>query len=130
MKTRLWRWIAPLAVVATLAALAPLARAQYTYEMRAVEKRVPVGITFINHNGQVFRIATPVSLNVVFTSTSTSLLKIEVVAAPGATSPNPAYGTKVSVYWVTWDTDLYEGGVPTTAPWETTVNTEGGFIDR
>jgi len=125
MKTRLWRWIAAFALVAMLA---PAAHAQYSDQM-PVEKRVPVGITFINHNGQVFRIGTPIALNVTFVTTADNLLKLIVQAVPG-TTPLPGYGTKVYVYWVTFETGLYEGGVPMAEPWETTVNTEGGFVDR
>lgn len=97
----------------------------------SLDKRVLPGITFIQYEGQVFRFATPVTLNVNFETLSASLIHLTFVAPPGGPGQHVTANTvKVAVYWVTFDTNIYEGAAPVGEPWDGILNTEGGFVDR
>lgn len=78
----------------------------------------------IEYAGHHFRINATDPVKVRFQLLTPTQIKLTFVAEPGAT------GT-VSVYWVEYQKFIYNGPIPqSTEPWEGTLNTEGGFVDR
>ena len=82
------------------------------------------GTFAVEYANQHFRISSTVSVTVRFEQVSPSEIKLTF------SSENASAG-KVSVYWVEFTKTIYSGPVPTSyEPWEGTLNTEGGFVDR
>lgn len=88
------------------------------------EEKVYPGTVYLTYEGQNFRITTTSPVQVKFEKLSTFLIKIEIVAAEGTTTG------KISVFWLNFEKQIYNGLVPLYEPWGAQLNTEGGFIDR
>lgn len=97
-----------------------------------LETKVRAGETIVDYAGQSFRFTTSVPLFIRFDCISPSQIQYKVRVQAGYPIPTAPAGTvenSVEFYWVTSDTDIYSGGVPT-GTLEGILNTEGGFVDR
>ncbi len=82
------------------------------------------GTFSVEYANQHFRITSTVSVKVRFEQIAPDQVKLTFY------SENSSAG-KVSVYWVEFAKTIYSGPVPAAyEPWEGTLNTEGGFVDR
>jgi hypothetical protein len=115
----------PLAVLGLLLVLSPVASFGQDLPLELpIGKRVNPGISFVQYAGQTFRFATLVPVNVSFEMVSATVIHLKFVGAPEATSG------ALAVYWVNFQTDIYDGTVPVGDPWEGDLSTESGFVDR
>ena len=89
-----------------------------------LEDKLSPGTAYVSYQGQNFRIATTVPVKVRFESISPFLIHIRVVAADGGPTG------KITIFWLNFEQQIYNGLVPLNDPWEATLNTEGGFVDR
>jgi hypothetical protein len=87
-----------------------------------LESKVAPGTSFLTYQGQTFRITTSAPVKVVFERVSPSLIQISFI---GTSSPG-----EISVYWINFAKRIFDGQVPLVVPFQTNLNTEGGFIDR
>jgi hypothetical protein len=78
----------------------------------------------VEYAGQHFRIHSTVGVTVRFELLSPTQIKLSFVSESGTASG------RVSVYWVEFQKYIYAGPIPAPEPWEGTLNTEGGFVDR
>lgn len=82
------------------------------------------GTWSVEYANQHFRINSTVAVTVRFELLSPTDIKLTLYSATGQSG-------KVSVYWVEFQKYIYSGPTPTSMePWEGTLNTEGGFVDR
>ncbi|HEX6790234.1 MAG TPA: hypothetical protein VF247_02900 [Candidatus Krumholzibacteria bacterium] len=82
------------------------------------------GTFSVEYANQHFRISSTVAVKVRFEQLAPDLVKLTFYSESSAAG-------KVSVYWVEQSKTIYSGPVPTSfEPWEGTLNTEGGFVDR
>jgi hypothetical protein len=81
------------------------------------------GFFTVEYAGQHFRINSTVPIKVRFEFVTTYQVKLTFVSETGLAG-------RVSIYWVEFQTNIYSGPIPTGEPWEGTLNTEGGFVDR
>ncbi len=81
------------------------------------------GTFTIEYAGQHFRVNSTVPIKVRFEVVSSNQVKLTFVSETGIAG-------RVSIYWVEFQTNIYSGPIPTIEPWEGTLNTEGGFVDR
>lgn len=82
------------------------------------------GTFAVEYANQHFRINSNVSVKVRFEQVAPNQIKLTFSSESGGSG-------KVSVYWVEFAKTIYSGPVPTSfEPWEGTLNTEGGFVDR
>jgi hypothetical protein len=82
------------------------------------------GYTTMTYDGQTFRVNASAVVKIRFEMVGTSSIKISLVSDDGA-SPG-----RVSIYWVNFQKYIYLGQIPLSEPWEGTLDTEGGFVDR
>jgi hypothetical protein len=98
-----------------------------------LEKKVPAGTSTISYGGQTLRFTTSVALLVKCDPELTNKIRVTVSLYPGTPlpkGPGTAAIETLSIYWVNFGTDVYDGGIPDVEPWVGTLNTEGGFVDR
>ena len=108
---------AGLAVLSTPAPI-PSRAGEIPYEQKASGK---VEIEF---GGQTFRVNASNLVRLRFEEVGTGLIRITLVSSDGL-----SFG-RVSLYWVNFQQTIYVGDIPVEIPWEGTLNTEGGFVDR
>jgi hypothetical protein len=77
----------------------------------------------VEYAGQHFRISSTVAVRIRFEMVSATEVKLTFVSETGQSG-------KVSIYWVEFQKYIFNGPIPTAEPWEGTLNTEGGFVDR
>ncbi|HKW13498.1 MAG TPA: hypothetical protein VJS69_03335 [Candidatus Krumholzibacteria bacterium] len=104
---------------AVLSLHAPVTRA----EELPLEKTA-AGTTTLTYAGQTFRVNATAAVKLRFEMLTDITLKVTLVSDDGQ-SPG-----KVSLYWVDFQKYIYLGTIPLSPPWEGTLNTEGGFVDR
>ena len=110
-----------LGLAAVAVHVAPLAvRAD---EMALDRKSAPGGVTTILYAGQTFRVNSSAALSLHFELLTPTSIKISFASADGSSG-------KVSIYWVNFQKYIYVGVIPIDPPWEGTLETEGGFVDR
>jgi hypothetical protein len=81
------------------------------------------GTWSVEYAGQHFRVVSTAAVKVRFEMVSPAQIKVAIVSESGQSG-------RVSVYWIEFSKFVYNGQIPTSLPWEGTLNTEGGFIDR
>jgi hypothetical protein len=82
------------------------------------------GTWSVEYNGQHFRVNSTAPVKVRFEQVSPTEIKLTFLADSSASG-------RVSIYWVEFQKYVYNGPIPqSTEPWEGTLNTEGGFVDR
>ncbi|HET6348547.1 MAG TPA: hypothetical protein VFH88_05625 [Candidatus Krumholzibacteria bacterium] len=105
--------------LAVVSALAPVSRA----EELPLEK-TSSGSTLLTYAGQTFKVNSSAAVRIRFETVSATAIKISLVSDNGST------GGRVTIYWSNFDKYIYIGQIPLLDPWTSTLNTEGGFIDR
>jgi hypothetical protein len=90
-----------------------------------VEKKAPNGVTTLTYGGQTFRVTASAQVIIRFEEISPTLIRISLIA-----DEETIGNSKISMYWVDFQTYIYVGLIPLDIPWEGTLNTEGGFVDR
>jgi hypothetical protein len=98
---------------------APVSRA----EELPLEKST-AGTTTLQYGGQTFRLNSTAVVKVRFEMVGPTEIKLTLVSDDGSSTG------KVSIYWVDFQKYIYLGQIPVTEPWEGTLDTEGGFVDR
>ena len=86
-------------------------------------EKISSGTYTVLYGGQAFRVNAAVVVRITFEMISPTEIKVAVVSATGATG-------RVTIYWADFDKYIFQGMAPVSEPWEGTLNTEGGFIDR
>jgi hypothetical protein len=81
------------------------------------------GAFTVEYAGQHFRVNSTIPVTVRFEFVTSTTVKLKFISQSGASG-------RVSIYWVEFDKNIYTGPIPTSEPWEGTLNTEGGFVDR
>ena len=104
--------------ILVLAGSPPVANAQ---EM-PLEKTAS-GAIEITYGGQTFRVSATVPVRIRFELVSPTDIKLTFVSDTGASG-------RVTVYWLDFEKYIYTGQMPVSIPWEGTLDTEGGFVDR
>jgi hypothetical protein len=97
-----------------------------------LEKKLPVGESYVEYGGQTIRFNSSVPLFVRFDSISPSQIQYKVRVQTGFAIPSGPIGTSentLAIHWVNIAEDIYNGGVPS-GTLEGILNTEGGFVDR
>ena len=121
MKRRSLAWLLVLGLAAVAVHMAPLAvRAE---EMATDRKSAPAGVTTILYAGQTFRVNSTALVHLHFELLSPTSIKISFASDDGLAG-------KMSIYWVNFQKYIYVGVIPIDPPWEGTLETEGGFVDR
>ena len=105
--------------LAVLSLHAPMSRA----EEMPLEKTA-AGATTLTYAGQTFRVNATAAVKIRFEMLTPTTMRITMVSEDGV-SPG-----KLSLYWVDFQKSIYLGTIPISPPWEGTLNTEGGFVDR
>ena len=106
-----------------------LAASLGTLPMPAAAQEIPLeksnsGTWSVEYAGHHFKISSTVAVKVRFEFVSATQVKLTFY------SENDSPG-RVSVYWAEFQKYIYTGPVPSSyEPWEGTLNTEGGFVDR
>lgn len=77
----------------------------------------------VEYGGQHFRVTSTVGVRVRFELVTPTQIKLTFVSETGAPG-------RVSVYWVEFQKFIYSGPIPVSEPWEGSLDTEGGFVDR
>lgn len=96
-----------------------------------LDKKVPAGTTTIEYGGQNLRFTTPAALLVKCEQQVDLKIKVTVSLYPGTSYTTDGTAAQMmTIYWVNFGTDVYDGGVPIATPWVGTFDTEGGFVDR
>lgn len=88
-----------------------------------LEKSQPSGTWPLEYAGQHFRVTSTVPVKIKFELLTETLVKIKFISETGLSG-------RVSIYWVEFEKYIYSGPIPTVEPWEGTLDTEGGFVDR
>jgi len=107
--------------LAVLSVHVPVSRAE---ELPLEKTAQGGGTTTLEYAGQTFRVNATVAVKLRFEMLSPTLIKISMVSDDGSSSG------KCSIYWVEFQKYIFLGTVPISPPWEGTLNTEGGFVDR
>jgi len=82
------------------------------------------GTWSVEFDNQHFRVVSTATVKVRFEQVAPNQIRLRIYSETGAQG-------KVSVYWVEFQKYLYNGPIPSSMePWEGTLNTEGGFVDR
>lgn len=81
------------------------------------------GTWSVEYAGQHFRVNSTVSVRIRFELVGSTQIKLTFVSESGVPG-------RVSIYWVEFTKYIYTGPIPTSEPWEGTLDTEGGFVDR
>lgn len=103
-----------------LSAHVPTARA----EELPIERTAAPGAMVMEFAGQTFRVNASAAVKIRFELVTPSLIRMSLVSEDG-TSPG-----KLSVYWTNYQKYVYLGTIPLAEPWQGTLHTEGGFVDR
>jgi hypothetical protein len=106
--------------LAVLSLHAPVSRA----EELPIEKTATGGTTTLTYANQTFRVNTNAAVKIRFEMVDDTHILLTFVSDDGMSSG------KVSIYWVDFQKYIYLGTIPISPPWEGTLNTEGGFVDR
>lgn len=115
---RLFHGIA-LALVLAASVIAPVAIAD-----EIPLEKTSSGTWAVEYNGHHFRVNSTAPVKVRFELLSPTEIKLTFLAESSASG-------RVSIYWVEFQKYVYNGPIPqSTEPWEGTLNTEGGFVDR
>jgi hypothetical protein len=75
------------------------------------------------YSGQEFRVTSTASIRLKFEVISPTHVKLTIGSDDGLPG-------RVSVYWKDFSKFIYAGQIPMALPWEGTLDTEGGFVDR
>jgi hypothetical protein len=102
--------------------------AVFTLPPVSIAQEIPLeksssGTWSVEYAGHHFRISSTVAVKVRFELISPSEVKLTFVSETGQSG-------RVSIYWVEFQKYVYAGPVPVVEPWEGTLDTEGGFVDR
>lgn len=81
------------------------------------------GTWSVEYGGHHFRINSTAPVKVRFEFVTATQIRLTFVADSSASG-------RVSIYWVEYQKYIYNGPIPQAEPWEGTLNTEGGFVDR
>lgn len=81
------------------------------------------GASEITYAGQTFRVSATVPVRIRFELLSPTAIKLTFVSDTGANG-------RLTVYWLDFQKYIFTGQMPVSVPWEGTLDTEGGFVDR
>ena len=106
-----------------------LAASLGTLPLATIAQEIPLeksnsGTWSVEYAGHHFRISSTVPVKVRFEFVTSTQVKLTFFNETGMSG-------RVSIYWVEFQKYIFTGPVPTaTEPWEGTLDTEGGFVDR
>jgi hypothetical protein len=92
-------------------------------EEMPIEKTAPGGLTTLEYGGQTFRVNATAVVKIRFEMVAANQIRISLVSNDGSQG-------KVNLFWVDFQKTFYIGPIPVGLPWEGTLDTEGGFVDR
>jgi hypothetical protein len=82
------------------------------------------GTTTLTYANQTFRVNANAAVKIRFEMVDDTHIRITFVSDDGTSTG------KLSIYWVDFQKYIYLGTIPLSEPWQGTLNTEGGFVDR